>query len=342
MHTPSSSRIAALGLGVILAAYAGPATAADGAVLGAGAGPVSRPAQAPGTSANTANYSLSIGPELMSGDTTYRIGYPAVDPSGVVYHGYFPLSELVWPLDFWLVRLDGRVTVNDQWRLNATIKKDVSTPGDDMEDSDWLTATNPARLDVYSESEISSFDAFIIDTDIEWSFLRRNGLSVYAGVGYLYQNFDYEAEILNQYSPSGLPGYDFDGDGRVGITYEMTYSIPYLKLGTDLQVNPNLSLEGSIAYSPIVEAEDTDHHLLREYGGKISSGDMDGDAFMLDISGRYSFTPTIFMEAGFQFMKIEVDGTQTQKYGWGIPLGTIDEEAESTQTSGFLSIGYMF
>ena len=74
----------------------------------------------------------------------------------------------------------------------------------------------------------------------------------------------------------------------------------------------------------------------------VSSGDMDGDAFMLDISGRYSFTPTIFMEAGFQFMKIEVDGTQTQKYGWGIPLGTIDEEAESTQTSGFLSIGYMF
>jgi outer membrane protease len=342
MKKHTHRRIISLGLGVLLAAGAGTATAADDAVLGDGAGPVSGPAKAPAISANTASYSLSIGPELMSGDTTYQIGYPAVDPSGVVYNGYFPLSELAWPLDFWLVRLDGRATINDQWRINATIKKDVSTPGDNMEDSDWLTDTNPSRLDVYSESEISSFDAFIFDTDIEWSFFRSNGLSVYAGVGYLYQNLDYEAKVLHQYSPSGLPGFDYYGDGRVAITYEMTYSIPYLKIGGDLRVNPKLSFEGSLAYSPIVEAEDTDHHLLREYGGKISNGDMDGDAFMLDITGRYSFTPSIYMEAGFQFMKIEVDGDQTQEYGWGIPLGTIDEESESTQTSGFLSVGYMF
>jgi outer membrane protease len=343
MHTPSSSRIAALGLGVILATGAGPATASsDGAVLGAGAGPASRPVQAPATSANTANYSLSIGPELMSGDTTYRIGYPAVDAAGVVYHGYFPVSELVWPLDFWLARIDGSITVNDQWRINATIKKDVSTPGDDMEDSDWLTATNPARLDVYSESEISSFDAFIFDADLEWSFLRRNGLTIYAGVGYLYQDFEYEAKPLYQYSPSGLPGFNYLGDGRVGITYDITYSIPYLKVGTNLQLSPKLSLEGSVAYSPIVEVEDTDHHLLREYGGKISSGDMDGDAFMLDISGTYSFTPSLYLELGLQYVKIEVDGDQTQVYGWGIPLGTYDEESESNQTSVFASLGYMF
>ena len=342
MHKPTNNRIAAFGLGLILAAGAGTATAADGVVLGAGAGPVSAPPPAPATSANTAGYWLSVGPELMSGDTTYQIGFPAVDPAGVVYHGYFPLSELAWPLDFWLARVDGRIAFNDQWRINATIKKDVSTPGDNLEDSDWLTAANPSRLDVYSESEISSFDAFIFDADIEWSFLRRNGLSVYVGVGYLYQNFDYEAEILHQFSPSGLTGFDYYGDGDVTITYEMTYTIPYLKVGADLQVNPNLTLEGSLAYSPLVNAEDTDHHLLREYGGKISSGDMDGDAFMLDISGRYAFTPALFMELGLQFMKIEVDGSQTQEYGWGIPIGTVEEESESTQTSGFLSIGYMF
>ncbi|MBB5347462.1 omptin family outer membrane protease [Desulfoprunum benzoelyticum] len=342
MQMLTNNRIIAFGLGVIMAAGAGTATASDGAVLGAGAGPVSSPAQAPVTSANTANYSLSIGPELMSGDTTYRIGYPVVDPAGVVYQGYFPLSELVWPLDFWLARIDGRIAFNDEWRINATIKKDVSTPGDDMEDSDWMTPAHPSRLDIYSESEISSFDAFIFDADIEWSFLRRNGLAVYAGVGYLYQDFDYEAKPLYQNSPSGLPGFDYYGDGRVGITYDMTYSIPYLKLGADLQVGPNLSLEGSVAYSPIVEAEDTDHHLLREYGGKISAGDMDGDAFMLDISGTYTFTPALYMELGLQYVKIEVDGNQTQEYGWGIPIGTLDEESESSQTSVFVSVGYLF
>lgn len=342
MHKPTNNRIAAIGLGMVLVAGAGPAAAADGVVLGAGAGPMSALPPAPATAANTAGYSLSIGTELMSGDTTYQIGYPAVDAAGVVYQGYFPISELAWPLDVWLARIDGSIDFNDQWRVNATIKKDLSTPGDNLEDSDWLTAANPSRLDVYSESEIASFDAFIFDADIEWSFFRRNGLSVYAGVGYLYQNFDYDAEILRQFSPSGLSGYDYTGNGAVTITYEMTYSIPYLKIGADLQVNPDLTFEGSIAYSPLVEAEDTDRHLLREFGGKISDGDMDGDAFMLEVSGEYSFTPALYMELGLQYAKIEVDGSQTQKYGWGIPIGTVSEESESSQTSGFLALGYRF
>ena len=331
------NKIAVIGCGIALAAAA---TAESAASQGVGAAGGEAPGQI--TTDNRASYELSVGTEMMTGDTTYQIGFPLVSPTGVVYSGHFPISELIWPLDVWLGRIDGRATINDQWRINATLKKDLSTPGDNMEDSDWLTATNPSRLDVFSESEISSFDAIIVDTDVEWAFFRRGNMSVYAGLGYLYQNLDYEGELLQQYSPSGIPGTDYHGDGRVGITYEMIYSIPYLKFGGDLQAGPNLTMEGSIAYSPIVNAEDTDHHLLREYGGKISSGDMEGDAFMLEISGRYLFTPSIFMEAGFQLTKIEVDGTQAQEYGWGFPIGTVDAEAESTQSSGFISVGYSF
>ena len=54
------------------------------------------------------------------------------------------------------------------------------------------------------------------------------------------------------------------------------------------------------------------------------------------------FTPAIFVEAGFQYLNIEVDGGQAQVYGWGFPLGTAAQEAESTQTSGYLTIGYTF
>ena len=330
------SRIAVFTCGIALVA----ATAQGATSQGVGATGSETPTQI--TTDNRASYELSVGTEMMAGDTTYQIGFPIVSPTGVVYEGYFPISELAWPLDVWLGRIDGRATINDQWRINATLKKDLSTPGDNMEDSDWLTVTNPSRLDVFSESEISSFDALIVDADVEWSFLRRDNISVHAGVGYLYQNLDYEGELLHQYSPSGLPGIEYHGDGRVGITYEMIYSIPYLKFGGDLQVGPKLTMEGSIAYSPIVNAEDTDHHLLRAYGGKISSGDMEGDAFMLELSGKYLFTPSIFMEAGFQLTKIEVDGTQAQEYGWGFPIGTVDEEAESTQTSVFISVGYSF
>jgi outer membrane protease len=341
----TSKRAKLFGLGLLfLTAGAVPANSAEppGDDLGAGAGPVYSPTPAPATTGNTANYALSVGTEMMAGDTTYQIGFPVVDASGVPIAGYFPFSELEWPLDVWLARIEGRATINDQWRLNATIKKDLSTPDDNMVDSDWITASNPSRLDIFSESEISSFDFFMFDADIEWTFLQRDAVSLYAGLGYMYQDIEYEAKLIRQFSPSGLTGFDFTGDGRVAITYDITYSIPYLKVGTDLKINADFTIEGSIAYSPIVNAEDTDHHLLREFGGKINSGDMDGDAIMLDVSGKYMFTPALFAEAGFTYLKIEVDGDQDQRYGLGFPLGTVTEEAESSQTSGYVSLGYNF
>ncbi len=322
------STAAALGLGMLF--LAGSITLADAAT------------SSPMITKNSVTYTLSAGTELMTGDTTYQIGYPITTPSGVVFDGYFPFSKLEWPLDIWLARLEGSALINDQWRINATLKKDVTTPGDNMADSDWITASNPGRLDIYSESEISSFDAFILDVDIDWTFMRRDSISFYAGLGYIYQNIDYEAKLIHQFSPSGLSGFEAFGNGEVAITYETIYSIPYLKLGTDIQVAPKFTLAGSVSYSPIVNAEDTDNHLLREFGGKISSGDMDGNAYMFDFSGKYMFTPALFLEAGVEYLNIEVDGTQSQVFGLGFPLGKVAEEAESTQTSGYVSIGYKF
>ena len=287
-------------------------------------------------------FDIAIGTERMSGNTTYQIGYPVTLPNGTQYAGYFPISELEWPLDIWLARIDAGFNIGDSWRINGVLKKNLSDPGDKMKDSDWITASNPGRLDVYSESDISDFDALIFDIDVEWAFLKRPSWLLYAGLGYQYQKFDYDAKLIHQYSPSGLPGYEAYGDGRVGITYEMTYEMPYLKIGTDFQINDKFSLAGSFAWSPIVDAEDEDHHLLRKNGGKICTGDMDGDAYMINLSAKYNFTPSWFLKGGFHYTKIDVDGEQYQIYGNGVPIGTIREESESTQTSEYLTVGYTF
>ncbi|MBM3163018.1 MAG: hypothetical protein FJZ79_06825 [Chlorobi bacterium] len=42
---------------------------------------------------------VSIGAEWMGGHTTYRIGYPVTIIGGPTEEGYFPFSELKWPLD---------------------------------------------------------------------------------------------------------------------------------------------------------------------------------------------------------------------------------------------------
>lgn len=290
-------------------------------------------------SAKPSVFDLSLGTELMSGDTTFSIGYPLtmVDGSGTET-GYFPFSELEWPLDIWLARVDAGLNIGPSWSINGTLKKNISDPSDYMIDKDWLTAGSPGQYDIYSESNISDFDALIFDIDVEWAFLERQSWTLYAGLGYQYQKFDYDSQLIHQYSPSGYPGWEYYGDGSVGITYEMTYKMPYALIGTEFQITPQFNISGSFAYSPWVDAEDEDNHVLRD---KVSRGDMDGNAYMLDVSGMYNITFAWFLEGGFHYTKIDVDGDQTQSFN-GVPTYIVYEESESTQTSVYLNIGYRF
>lgn len=280
---------------------------------------------------------ISIGSERMSGDTTYSTGGPIVHPNGSIEYAHFPFSQLEWPLDIWLARIDAGVTIGSSWRINAVVKKNINDPANNMEDSDWIT---PGSLDIYSESTISDFDALIWDLDVEWVFIKRQAWDIYAGIGYQYQEFDYAGQGIYQYSPSGLPGFAAYGDGSVSITYETNYKMPYFLLGTDFQISPNFTMAGSFAYSPWVDADDEDYHLAR-IPVMVSQGDMDGDAYMFDVSGTYRFLSSWFLKAGFHYVKIAVDGNHYQSSG-GVPIGTVREKSESDQTSGYLSIGYMF
>ncbi len=287
---------------------------------------------------NAIGLKIGIGTELMAGDTTYSIGGPVTYYDGSSEQGYFPWSKLEWPLDIWLARFSADLDIGSSWRIGGVLKTNVSDPSDPMVDQDWITESNPGQLDIYSESNISDFSAFIFDIDVEWIFLQRQSWSLYGGLGYQYQKFDYDGQLIHQYSPSGLPGYDVYGDGSVGITYEVTYSMPYLLIGTEFQITADFSMEGSFAYSPSVTAEDEDHHLLRN---RVAIGDMDGDAFMFNVSGTYFFMSSWFVEGGFQYTQIDVDG-EMAIYSNGFHILTEREESESTQTSGYVTLGYRF
>jgi outer membrane protease len=114
----------------------------------------------------------------MSGNTTYQIGFPVTLPNGTQSAGYFPFSKLEWPLNIWLARIDAGLNIGDSWRINGVLKKNLSNPGSKMKDSDWLTISDPNQLDVYSESDISKFEAWIFDIDVEWIFFKRQSCGV--------------------------------------------------------------------------------------------------------------------------------------------------------------------
>jgi hypothetical protein len=289
---------------------------------------------------------LMFGVESWSGDNTYQIGYPVRWFDGVVETGYFPFSELEFPLDFYMATARGNAEFQDTWMFSASVKKDISSPDDQMIDQDWLTASNPSQLDVYSNSNLTEFEGYEFDINAKYKFLHGEGWSLNGGLGYIYQNWQYTANLVEQYSPSGLPGYYYLGDGSPGIRYKLEYSIPYMQIGGMVNLGTQFSIESNVSYSPLVDADNVDQHLLRE---KVNTGSLEGSSWMFNVKGKYDFGEHWFMTASYDFKQMETDGTMaaefsdTYLYIYGvIPNHTVYEEIDSTQHALALNMGYTF
>jgi outer membrane protease len=283
------------------------------------------------------NTYITVGIGGLSGDTTYQIGGRYVTPSGSgTYH--FPISKLEFPLDTAMITVEeSKEFANKNLKVSVGAKKNFTRDAGKMEDSDWLTLANPSQLDVYSQSD-AYLDALQLGIHISYRFFEAPHWSLIAGVGYRYQNFDYECKLHRQWSPSGLSGYDYTGTGSVDLTYEVTYSIPYIEIGTQYIFTNKWSLDASLGYSPIVHAEDLDVHVLR---AKVSEGNCDGDAILFSLKGRYAVSQSWFFALQLDYTYINADGRQKQ-YTDGAWSATIDQEITSEQLFGAFSIGYAF
>ena len=288
-----------------------------------------------------AEFEISAGVGMLNGYTTYRIGYPVHWVNFGTDEGYFPFSELKFPLDVYMGSVEGSIGFAEKWKVSLGVKKNITDDAGDMEDSDWITESDPGRLDVFSTSD-TELDALIWDAKIGCEILKSSNWSLIVGVGYLRQNFDFDIMLKRQYSPSGLPGYDYVGDGSVALKYEITYNIPYIEVGTKYDSKKKFSIEASLAYSPIVTVKDEDQHLLRN---KVNKGDLDGDAFLFSVEGRYDIFKNWFLTLGIDYLKIETDKgdmVATFEGADSIYNHTVTEEVESKQTSLMFRVGYAF
>ena len=279
---------------------------------------------------------ITVGIGVLSGDTTHQIGGRYVTPPGSgTYH--FPISKLEFPLDIWMISVEESKEFKKNWKVSVGAKKNYTRDAGKMEDSDWLTVANPSQLDLYSQSD-AYLDALILGIHVSYRFFERPHGSLTAGVGYRYQNFDYECKLNRQWSPSGLSGYDYTGTGSVDLTYEVTYNIPYIEIRTQYIFTNKWSLDASLGYSPIVHVEDLDVHVLR---AKVSEGDCDGDAILFSLKGRYNVSRSWFFALQLDYTYINTDGRQKQ-YTDGAWSATIDQEITSEQLFGVLYAGYAF
>lgn len=288
-------------------------------------------------------FDLMVGLGRLNGDTTYQIGGTVDTPSGSVKL-HFPISELEFPLDVYMVSLEGSIGFANKWKVSAGVKKNITDDAGKMKDSDWgyywlegYPWAEQSTLDIYSESD-ADLDAFIIDINLRYRVHR--GFLV--GLGYIHQNFDYEVSNLDQWYPSSdyYFGVDFPHDrvsGRV-LEYEVTYNIPYVEIAFMGKATDNFTVETRIGYSPMVNVEDEDQHLLRS---KVNKGDCDGTAILFSFGGRYDFFKNWFLTLEFDYAEIETDG-ESEAFFFGVYDHTIDLEIESMQLFAGIAVGYEF
>ncbi|MBU0679919.1 MAG: omptin family outer membrane protease [Proteobacteria bacterium] len=285
---------------------------------------------------------LKMGVEKWYGDNTYQIGDPTHwFINGLVENDYFPFSELEFPLDVVMFSAQYDLEIKQRWMLSLSFKTDLDHSGDDMEDSDWITPSNPDQLDIFSKSNVTDFEAYEYDVNVKFKYLKGANWSLDGGIGYLFQKYKYDTALKTQYSPSGLLGYDYVWDGRTSsLKYDLSYQIPYVQLGGAVTIAKRVTIIANASYSPIVHAEDEDQHLLR---GKVNRGNLDGDSWMVNLETRYQFNRNWFASLEYGYKEISVDGKMKGIF-YGDPslTHTVWEELESTQHSGSLMVGYSY
>jgi len=273
--------------------------------------------------------SLAGGIGTLSGNSTYRIGGNVQygDGSSTVMH--FPISELVFPLDLVMLRLHGRLELSDPWSVELDIDKNLTTDAGSMEDSDWLS---PGVRAIYSESD-SDLDALIVDAKVKRQVLSRDKLDLELIGGLKYESFSFEC--ANTVQTSILAEYSGSASGLV-LTYDLTYTMPYVAIAGKYEMSPGLKLSASLGYAPYVLVEDQDSHLARS-PQKFSDGSYEGSAVLFSLGAQHFLQNGWFVRGNIDVVTIQADGDQDVRSGsssW-----TIDAEIESSQTMATVVMG---
>ena len=73
-----------------------------------------------------AEFEISAGVGMLNGDTTYRIGYPVHRVNFGTDEGYFPFSELKFPLDVYMGSVEGSIGFAEKWKVSLGVKKNIT------------------------------------------------------------------------------------------------------------------------------------------------------------------------------------------------------------------------
>jgi hypothetical protein len=282
-------------------------------------------------------FAVTAGAGFIRGHTTYQIGgyFEGQDGTGELR---FPISELEFPLDVAYGSLGAQLGLADRLEIAGSFKKNLSVNAGELRDRDWGILyldpnidwwTDPDSLDISSVSD-TKVDALVAEISARlyadpWPY-KKTEVTLYLGGKYIYQNFDFTASNLDQWSPSLNDHYGFDvGHDRISgevLTYEVTKNIPALIAGLKLAAGPNVTFDLTLGYSWFVTVKDEDHHLLRSL---VTKAECDGDAALVTLTGEVMLSPQYSLHMIYDYTTIDTQGKETQYHGQE-NIATIDQK----------------
>ncbi|HBA82965.1 MAG TPA: hypothetical protein DCZ95_02610 [Verrucomicrobia bacterium] len=281
---------------------------------------------------------LSAGGGYMGGDVTYQIGKEARS-DGRIERLRFPISELKWPINVAVVAFDGSIAIQ-RLELRGRYALSVTDKAGKMEDSDWGEyIPNPNLKTTYSETD-ATLDYWELDGSLRYWFLSFGKPAARfhagAGVGYLHQNFEWDAKDGYQ---SSLNPFNYSGPiVGLAVHYEAEVNMPYLEAAVRFQ-HKKLSAEARIGVAPYMTVTDMDDHVLRSIRADT---DADGAGVLGNVLATYDLTKNIFVQAEVMGMGFKVDGTEKDIVYAGEDQGDtweIYHEIKSRQVKGTLALG---
>jgi len=211
-----------------------------------------------------------IGPALqLAGGNDYAVALrggvmiQAGEARELVFEGDHKLSELTWDISR-LALAGGSVSaaIGSSLQLNAALWVAVTKGNGSMEDYDWFI--EGADWTHFSDGDVDINSAYVFDLNGTCIFYRGGSVEWYGILGYkrLYWDWsEYGRRYI--YSVNGWRDSRGSSGGVNGIDYEQTFDVPYAGLGMRVSFG---RAWGSVygIYSPLVQAKDKDHHILRE------------------------------------------------------------------------------
>ncbi|MDH4276190.1 MAG: omptin family outer membrane protease [Gammaproteobacteria bacterium] len=280
---------------------------------------------------------LSLGQK--AGETIYQIGgwVETSNPKDIGM-SRFPFSELRYPLNVPIMRLDFEFPLGDKFLLAGGFEKNITRNAGIMKDSDWLAS--PVVPDIYSESDTA---ADIKEFQVELA-MRLKGKRIIdelkLKVGLLWQEYEFKmSNTLQSYPTLGLPE-DFTPGETLG--YRIKTIAPYIGLAFTKNVRSKLDVELQLDTAPFISIQDVDKHLSRNIVSHSSSA---GHLFRGQLGLLYRINDSLGVFAKVKAQTGDATGREHQDhYDPASPItwAEVDIKHTYSQLNGYAGVGYRF